>query len=129
MNSDSSNGSSCRHFIKYRNTKMQKIQNILEVGRWLELPVKFTVGLMPELVGGAVAAVPVGTIILTSSTLKRSQEVSETKMRRRRGLNITIVVDVVGGKSSVLLYKLSLFFRLLLNFDATFDIRSGRDHS
>ena len=53
-------------------------------------------------------AVPVGTIILTSSTLKRSQEVSETKMRRRRGLNITIVVDVVGGKSSVLLYKLSL---------------------
>ena len=75
----------------------------------MELPVKFTVGLMPELVGGAVAvAVPVGTIILTSSTLKRSQEVSETKMRRRRGLNITIVVDVVGGKSSVLLYKLSL---------------------
>ena len=74
----------------------------------MELPVKFTVGLMPELVGGAVAAVPVGTIILTSSTLKRSQEVSETKMRRRRGLNITIVVDVVGGKSSVLLCKLSL---------------------
>ena len=71
----------------------------------MELPVKFTVGLMPELVGGAV---PVGTIILTSSTLKRSQEVSETKMRRRRGLNITIVVDVVGGKTSVLLYKLSL---------------------
>ena len=50
----------------------------------MELPVKFTVGLMPELVGGAVAAVPVGTIILTSSTLKRSQEVSETKMRGRR---------------------------------------------
>ena len=45
----------------------------------MELPVKFTVGLMPELVGGAVAvAVPVGTIILTS------QEVSETKMKRRR---------------------------------------------
>ena len=44
----------------------------------MELPVKFTVGLMPELVGGAVAAVPVGTIILTS------QEASETKMKRRR---------------------------------------------
>ena len=68
----------------FSNTELQKIQNILEVGRWLELPVKFTVGLMPELVGGAVAAVPVGTIILTSSTLKRSQEVSETKKKKMK---------------------------------------------
>ena len=120
MTSGSSNGSSCQHFFKYRNTKMQIIQNILR--GWPMVGAASKVYGWPHAgVGGGCCgcgcpsrhdhfdqpgsiwnedekkkvniknyhflAVPVGTIILTSSTLKRSQEVSETKMRRRRGLN------------------------------------------